>query len=85
MMARPIEILNLIKILRPDIFPNFNEFTARYCNPKQTPYGIDYNGNSCTKELHYLISNSFMIRRLKADVLHELPEKRRQQIEVPCD
>jgi SNF2 family DNA or RNA helicase len=38
---------------------------------------MDYSGNSCTKELHFVLSQNFMIRRLKKDVLSELPSKRR--------
>ncbi len=63
----------------------FKDYTSRYCNPKETNFGMDYNGNSCTKELHYILSNSLMIRRLKKEVLKELPDKRRQKIEVAVD
>jgi SWI/SNF-related matrix-associated actin-dependent regulator of chromatin subfamily A-like protein 1 len=65
MLSRPVEIFNLLKILRPDIINNFADYASRYCNPKETPYGMDYSGNSCTKELHYILSQSVMIRRLK--------------------
>ncbi|CDW80246.1 snf2 family n-terminal domain containing protein [Stylonychia lemnae] len=85
MLAKPEEVYNLLKILRPDIIGKFTEFAARYCNPQQTPYKIDYGGNSCTKELHYVLSQSIMIRRLKKDVLSELPPKRRQKIQVQTD
>lgn len=43
---------------------------------------MDYGGSSCTRELHRILSESVMIRRLKKDVLTELPAKRRQKIEV---
>ena len=46
---------------------------------------MDYSGAACISELHYLLSSSIMIRRLKKDVLHELPDKRRQMIEVAVD
>ena len=46
---------------------------------------MEYNGNSCCAELHYLLGQNLMIRRLKADVLSELPAKRRQKIEVQVD
>ena len=82
MINRPVEIYNLLSILRPDVIPSFTEYTIRYCDPKVTPYGLDYSGNSCTKELHMLLSHTVMIRRLKRDVLNELPSKRRQKIEV---
>ena len=85
MLARPVELYNLLNILRPDVFCNPNLFTQRYCDPKPGKFGMDYTGNSCTAELHYLICRNLMIRRLKADVLHELPAKRRQKIEVAVD
>jgi SWI/SNF-related matrix-associated actin-dependent regulator 1 of chromatin subfamily A len=85
MLNRPVEIYNLMKILRPDLVPSFRDYAQRYCDPKDTPYGLDYSGNSCTKELHFLLNQNFMIRRLKKDVLHELPEKRRQKIQITVD
>jgi SNF2 family DNA or RNA helicase len=36
-------------------------------------------------ELHYILRKAYMIRRLKKDVLDQLPDKRRQQIEVQTD
>ena len=82
MLSRPVEAFNLLTILRPDIFGKFNEFANRYCAPKQGRFGMDYTGNSCTNELHYMLSKNLMIRRLKKDVLKELPAKRRQKIQV---
>ena len=43
---------------------------------------MDYSGATHMAELHYILLKSYMIRRLKKDVLDELPDKRRQQIEV---
>ena len=77
MLARPAEIYNLLYILRPDIFQDFEGFTERFCAPKKGRYGLDYTGKSCTSELYYIINKNLMIRRLKVDVLHELPSKRR--------
>ena len=82
MLSRPAELFNLLKILRPDIFYNFLEYAYRYCRPKETNYGMDYSGNAHTRELHCLLEKKVMIRRLKCDVLSELPPKRRQKIEV---
>jgi SWI/SNF-related matrix-associated actin-dependent regulator 1 of chromatin subfamily A len=77
MLAKPVELFNLLNILRPDIFNGFNDYAFRYCNPVQGMYGWDYSGNSCTNELHFLLKYNIMIRRLKKDVLNELPAKRR--------
>ena len=76
-LNRPVEIFNLLRIIRPDVTPSFKDFTNRYCNPKQTNYGMDYSGAACTSELHNLLQNSYMVRRLKKDVLDQLPDKRR--------
>lgn len=46
---------------------------------------MDYRGSSCKSELHYLISKHIMIRRLKNEVLSELPDKRRQRVVVDVD
>ena len=71
---RPEEIYNAGKLIRPDLFGTFAEFKRKYCNGNG--FGHEYNG---TKDLHLLnfmlTSSGFMIRRLKKDVLSELPEK----------
>lgn len=56
MLSRPVEMYNLMKIIRPDLVTSFTTYASRYCNPKETNYGTDYSGNSCTKELHYILS-----------------------------
>jgi SWI/SNF-related matrix-associated actin-dependent regulator 1 of chromatin subfamily A len=66
MLGKPCEIFNLIKILRPDVFTKFLDFGVRYCAPKESSYGIDWSGNSNTKELHFLLEKCLMIRRLKS-------------------
>jgi SWI/SNF-related matrix-associated actin-dependent regulator 1 of chromatin subfamily A len=65
-LARPAEIYNTFRILRPDVFYSFNEFGIRYCNPKESYYGIDWSGSKNQRELHMLIERSLMIRRLKS-------------------
>jgi hypothetical protein len=35
-LSKPIEIFNLIKCLRPDIFKSLSAFGTRYCNQKQS-------------------------------------------------
>ena len=81
-ISRPSELFTLLQALRPDIFRNFKEFANRYCNPQHIMNRLDYSGNSNIKELHVLLSNTVMIRRLKSDVLTQLPPKLRQKIEI---
>lgn len=80
-VARPAECFNLFKALRPDIFNKFLQFADRYCDPKNGPFGRDYTGSSNVKELNFILNN-LMIRRLKKDVLSELPPKKRQKIVI---
>lgn len=77
MLGKPNELYNLCKIIRPDIFYNFVDFGVRYCAPKECIYGIDWSGHANARELHLLMEKSLMIRRLKTEVLLELPAKRR--------
>jgi SWI/SNF-related matrix-associated actin-dependent regulator 1 of chromatin subfamily A len=76
-LAKPRELFNLLSIIRPDIFNSFKPFGNRYCDPKKSKYkqGMDYEGCSNPIELHTIISDSMMIRRLKKDVLDQLPAK----------
>lgn len=80
---RPVEFFTTLNLVAPKLFPNFFKFGLRYCNGHQTRFGWDFNGASNTKELHELLSKTIMIRRLKKDVLGELPEK--QRIIIPMD
>lgn len=43
---------------------------------------MEYDGSRNLAELHYILKNKVMIRRLKTEVLYELPEKQRQIIEL---
>ena len=83
-LAKPVEIYNIIRCVRPDIFDKFTDFSERYCEAKRGPFGWDYTGASNIKELNYIL-NSIMIRRLKKDVLKELPPKKRQKVPIATD
>ena len=84
-LNRPIEIYNAIRIINPELFPNYMAFTERYCNRRFTGYGWDYNGASHTEELHEKLTGSIMIRRLKKDVLKQLPAKVRSFVPIQID
>ena len=83
-LAKPMEIYPLLNALRPDFFFSFKDFGSRYCNPIITNYGINWTGISNSKELHFILSK-IMIRRLKKDVLNQLPPKKRQKVEIQTD
>lgn len=51
------------------------EYGLRYCDGKQTHFGWDFSGSSHMDELKILLESHFMIRRLKKDVIKQLPSK----------
>ena len=84
-LAKPMEIFPLLHILRPDKYKGFKEFGMRYCDPKILRLGlVDWSGSSNSRELNSIL-NKLMIRRLKKDVLNQLPPKKRQKIEISTD
>ncbi|KAL6526446.1 hypothetical protein OROGR_015536 [Orobanche gracilis] len=66
-----------LEALYPDVYKNVHEYGNRYC--KGGIFGV-YQGASNHEELHNMMKATLMIRRLKKDVLSELPVKRRQQV-----
>lgn len=82
---RPVELYPILRWLDPDLFPNFMEYARRYCNAYHNGWGWDFKGASNLEELQQILRTSVMIRRLKSEVLHELPAKLRQVIEIPAE
>lgn len=78
---RPIEFYTQLNFLKPELFPNKEHFGLRYCDAKLNNWGNKenfkgyiYDGYSNARELNAKIS-SFYIRRLKENVLKDLPDK----------
>ncbi|XP_011073842.1 SWI/SNF-related matrix-associated actin-dependent regulator of chromatin subfamily A-like protein 1 isoform X1 [Sesamum indicum] len=76
-LSRPIELFKQLQALYPEVYKNVHEYGSRYC--KGGIFGV-YQGASNHEELHNLMKATLMIRRLKKDVLSQLPVKRRQQV-----
>ena len=77
--TRTLQFFPCLNILDEKHFNNEYKFKMRYCDPVKTFFGWQFNGLSNAEELHKIISR-FMIRRLKKDVLTELPPKIRSVI-----
>lgn len=79
----PAEFYPVLEMIAPQLFPSWWEYAFEYCDPQKGFRGQwDFRGASNLKKLHRKIS-PFMIRRLKSEVLKDLPKKRR--IIIPVD
>jgi SNF2 family DNA or RNA helicase len=80
---RPEELWTTLNLIWPQYFPAFTPYAWEFCEPEMTPYGWKYSGAANLDVLHKRLKRIGMIRRLKRDVLQDLPTKRR--IVVPLD
>uniref|UniRef100_A0A8C5L346 Helicase ATP-binding domain-containing protein n=1 Tax=Jaculus jaculus TaxID=51337 RepID=A0A8C5L346_JACJA len=82
-LGRPEELFMQIEALFPQKFGTWTDYAKRYCNAHIRYFGKrtqwDCRGASNLNELHQLLSD-IMIRRLKTEVLTQLPPKIRQRI-----
>jgi len=82
---RPIELFPLVNFLFPATFSSFWGFAKRYCDAKNNGYGWEFSGAKNLDELQDVLRSTGMIRRLKSQVLTELPAKTRQIVSLPSD
>lgn len=83
LLNRPSELFTTLKLLWPYKFYSFWNYAFRYCKPFQSRWGWNFNGAENLEELHGILKQIGMIRRLKADVLKELPDKIRTVVQLP--
>merc|ERR1719209_1664795 len=80
-LSRPIELYSQVAVLQPRLFPSVTQFGNRYCDGKKKLIGgrevPDFSGSSNMTELSLLLQERCMVRRLKQEVLDQLPAKQR--------
>lgn len=76
-LNRPAELYNMLAWLAPRDWPSRFHYARRYC---AGGWGM-YDGASNLEELQLRLRQSCMVRRLKRDVLKDLPAKMRSVIE----
>ena len=83
-VSRPAELFPLIQRLGFEM--DWWHFMKRYADMHQNKFGyMEYKGAINLEELQQKLRSSIMIRRMKADVLTELPDKIRQPIVLDAD
>ena len=82
---RPVELWPILERVDPTgLGRNYKAYTERYCDAHETPWSRDVSGASHLDELQLRLRQACLIRRLKADVLAELPAKTHQLVAVPA-
>ncbi len=82
---RPAEFFTTLNILDHDMFDKWWDYARQYCDATFNGFGWDISGASNTDELYHKLNGTIMLRRLKADVLTDLPPKTRTLIPLALD
>ncbi|KAK9812930.1 hypothetical protein WJX72_005929 [[Myrmecia] bisecta] len=91
-LTRPFDLFRQVDAIRPGLLGFSREaFAQRYCNRRLVACGRrgedrkrwDNSGLARAGELHSLLKQEVMLRRMKREVLSQLPPKRRQVVRLP--
>jgi len=78
LLNRPVELYPLVKMLAPHAltpYQDYRNYAYRFCNAYNSKWGFDVSGNSNVEELGVRLRATCMVRRLKKDVMKQLPDK----------
>lgn len=82
---RPVELYSQVSMVQPKCWGTYTQFVRRYCGAKHSPLGfVDVSGATKKAELTFRLQQVCMVRRLKRDVLTDLPPKTRTRINLEC-
>ena len=82
---RPEDFWNLLRFCAPEHFGVWSKFATRFCDARRVPFGSgwDTSGASNLQELQTMARGTCMVRRLKKNVLTQLPAKTRKIVSLP--
>ena len=80
-LNKPVELYSLLNIVHPGEWGSFMWYAKRYCNATKGYWGWDFSGSSNEEELREKLE-PLMLRRLKEDVLNDLPDKIYQEVRL---
>jgi len=80
LVNKPSELYTTLHLLWPKEFTSFWSFGFEYCKPSKRPWGWEFKGATNLDKLHDSLNRLGMVRRLKKDVLKDLPDKIREVI-----
>lgn len=82
-LNRPEELWTTLKFF--GIFKTWEHYVTRYCAGVRDGWGWKTDGSSNLDELNNILREKCMVRRLKADVLTDLPAKQRRVVTIKAD
>lgn len=77
-----VDLYNPLHLMDPTAFPNYWAFVNKYCIVIQTPFGKNIERNPKNIPAFREMLNHYMVRRLKSEVLKDLPGKQRNVVPV---
>ena len=86
-LNRPEELYPILKASAPSVihpYTDFDAFAKHFCDAYWDGFQLVTKGSSNEAELHKRLTAGFMLRRLKKDVLPELPDKSYQLVTIPA-
>jgi SWI/SNF-related matrix-associated actin-dependent regulator 1 of chromatin subfamily A len=84
-LNRVEEIYSLLNAIDPLTWWDYYSFVFKYCDASKSKFGLYVGGASNVEELHDTIREQMMCRRLKGDVLKQLPSKRRTTLTLDAN
>ncbi|BES91962.1 Hypothetical protein NTJ_04770 [Nesidiocoris tenuis] len=82
LLSRPKDMFPQLQAIAPSLFPDQRKYEVRYCDGKETKFGWNATGSSNLLELKTILQHKVMIRRLKVEVLDQLPQKTRMKLSL---
>ena len=81
-LNRVKELWTTVSYLNPKIWNSYESFAATYCKLKPGEIGDKDDGSSNLEDLQHLLRSTVMVRRMKKEVLKQLPPKFREIVEL---
>lgn len=84
-LNRTEELFGTLHCIDPIYWNDYYNFVYNYCDAEKSKFGLYVQGVSKPETLSKILRNNYMVRRLKKDVLSQLPPKRRSVIYLDVD
>jgi len=82
---KPSDLFSALHYLDPERWRSWWKFVFTYEGAYEGPFGLEFSGPQNLEQLQDTLRSTIMIRRLKEDVLKDLPEKSRKIIPLHAD